>query len=140
MKIVYSYYSLDILHIGHILMMKKSKEIAGENGILVAGILTDSAIMEKKAKPILSFEERMEIGKSIRYIDKVILQETYSPLPNLHKIKPDILMESSSHTEEDIHKVKEYMESINGEVIIVPYCDSQSSTKIKDLIKKTAIS
>ena len=29
MKIVYSYYCLDILHIGHILMMKKSKEVAG---------------------------------------------------------------------------------------------------------------
>ena len=119
MNIVYSYYCLDILHIGHILMMKKSKEVAGKDGILVAGILTDTAIMEKKTKPILSFKERMEIAKSIKYIDKVILQETYSPLPNLKKVKPSILMESSSHAKQDIIKVQQYMESIKGEVIIL---------------------
>ena len=72
-------------------MMKESKKIAEANGILIAGILTDSAIMEKKTKPILSFEERLEIAKSIKYIDKVISQEAYSPLENLNKIKPDIL-------------------------------------------------
>tara|TARA_B100000959_G_C14474549_1_gene416555 strand:- start:129 stop:485 length:357 start_codon:yes stop_codon:yes gene_type:complete len=115
--------------------MKESKKIAEANGILIAGILTDSAIMEKKTKPILSFEERLEIAKSIKYIDKVIPQESYSPLQNLNKIKPDILMESSSHAEEDIDKARDYMEFINGEVMILPYYDAQSSTRIKDLIK-----
>ena len=49
-NIVYSYYCLDILHIGHIIDLKKSKEVAGENGTLIIGILTDEAIMEKKSK------------------------------------------------------------------------------------------
>ena len=47
MKIVYSYYCLDILHIGHILMMKKCKDITGSDGLFIAGILTDNAIFEK---------------------------------------------------------------------------------------------
>ena len=47
-NVVYSYYCLDILHIGHIIDLKKSKEVAGENGTLIIGILTDEAIMEKK--------------------------------------------------------------------------------------------
>ena len=91
--------------------------------------------MEKKIKPILSLDERIEIAKSIKYFDKVILQETYSPLQNLQKIKPNILMESSSHTEKEIHEVKDYMKSINGKVITIPYYDGQSSTRIKNLIK-----
>ena len=83
MKIVYSYYCLDILHIGHIIDLKKSKEVAGENGTLIIGILTDEAIMEKKPKPIFSFNERFEIASSIKYVDEVVPQKTYSPLDNL---------------------------------------------------------
>ena len=66
MKIVYSYYCLDILHIGHILMMKKCKDITGSDGLFIAGILTDNAIFEKKPIPIMPFEERFEIASSIK--------------------------------------------------------------------------
>ena len=138
MKIVYSYYVLDIVHKGHLLMLKKSKEITGRNGKLIVGILTDEAVMEKKEPPILKFDERFEIASSIRFVDEVVEQRTYSPLENLKKIKPDILMESSSHSKEDIQSGENYMKSINGEVIKVPYYDGQSSTKIKNLILKRA--
>ena len=67
-------------------------------------------------------------------MDLVVAQETYSPLPNVMKIKPDILMESTSHDEEDIEKAREVMESINGRVIVIPYYPSQSSTGIKNKI------
>jgi len=138
MKIVYSYYVLDIVHKGHLLMLKKSKEAAGSNGKLIVGILTDEAVMEKKEPPILKFDERFEIASSIRFVDEVVEQRTYSPLENLKKIKPNILMESSSHSKEDTQSVENYMKSINGEVIKVPYYDGQSSTKIKNLILKRA--
>ncbi len=62
MKLVYSYYALDIVHKGHLEMMKNSKAIAGEDGKLIVGILTDEAIMEKKSRPIVSFNERVEQG------------------------------------------------------------------------------
>ncbi len=48
MKLVYSYYVLDIVHKGHLLMMKNAKSIAGKDGKLIVGILTDEAVMEKK--------------------------------------------------------------------------------------------
>ena len=136
MKVVYSYYVLDIVHKGHLLMMKNSKAIAGKEGKLIVGILTDEAVMEKKPKPILSFEERIELAESIKYVDVVVAQETYSPLPNVMKIRPDILMESASHDEAEIEKARKYMESIKGKVIIIPYYPSQSSAKIKKTIKR----
>jgi len=136
MKIVYSYYVLDIVHKGHLLMMKNAKAIAGVDGKLIVGILTDEAVMEKKSKPIMPFEERIELASAIKYIDVAVAQETYSPLPNIMKIKPDILMESTSHNEEEIEKEREYMKSINGKVIVIPYYPNQSSTNIKDEIRK----
>lgn len=136
MKLVYSYYVLDIVHKGHILMMKNSKAIAGEDGKLIVGILTDEAVMEKKPKPVLSFEDRIELASAIKYVDVVVAQETYSPLPNVMKIRPDILMESTSHDEDEIEKAREYMKSINGRVVAIPYFPAQSSTNIKNEIKK----
>ena len=136
MKLVYSYYVLDIVHKGHLLMMKNAKAIAGDDGKLIVGILTDEAVMEKKEKPILSFEERIELASAIKYVDVAVAQETYSPLPNVMRIKPDILMESTSHDEEAIEKAREYMDSINGKVVVLPYFPSQSSKEIKNSIKE----
>jgi len=52
MKVVYSYYVLDIVHQGHIIMMKRAKEEAGEDGISIVGILSDKATMEKSSSPL----------------------------------------------------------------------------------------
>ncbi|MFC2078689.1 adenylyltransferase/cytidyltransferase family protein [Candidatus Bipolaricaulota bacterium] len=136
MKIVYSYYVLDIVHTGHLLMMKNAKAIAGEDGKLIVGILTDEAVMEKKPRPILSFPERVALAEAIRFVDVVVAQEQYSPLPNVMKIRPDVLMESTSHDEEAIEEAREYMTSIGGQLIALPYYPSQSSTGIKNSIKE----
>lgn len=137
MKIVYSYYVLDIIHKGHLLMMKNSKAMAGKDGKLIVGILTEEAILEKKTKPpILSLSERIDIAESIKYVDAAVPQETYSPIPNVKRIKPDILMESGSHAEKDIEETRKVMESIGGRVIVMPYYPAQCSTNIKNKIKE----
>ena len=115
-------------------MIKKSKEIAGHNGKLIAGILTDDAVMEKKPSPILDFKERFELASSIKYIDKVVAQHVYSPLENIKKIQPNILMESSSHEKNEIDNLLKYMKSIGGEVVTIPYYKEQSSSMIKQMI------
>ncbi len=136
MRIVYSYYILDIVHRGHLKMLENAKAIAGKDGKLIVGILTDEAVMEKKPRPVLSFDERFDLANALKYIDLVVAQETYSPLPNVKKIKPDILMESTSHNEKEIEKARKIMEKIGGEVIVIPFFPSQSSTNIKNQIKK----
>ena len=136
MKIVYSYYVLDIIHIGHINHMRNSKSLAGKDGISIVGILTNEAVMEKKPTPILSFEERMNIARAIKYNDIVIPQDTYSPLKNIKGIKPDIMMESSSHNPDELKEILEFMESIHGKVIINPYYPYQSSSDIKNKIRE----
>ena len=133
MKLVYSYFVLDLVHKGLLNMMKSAKAMAGKNGKLIIGILTDEAVMEKKPKPLLSFEERFELASAIIYSDIVVAQDTYSPLENLKKIKPDILMESTSHDENEIEKAKNFMESIDGKVVVLPYFPPVLHT---DLINK----
>jgi len=136
MRIVYSYYVADLMHKGHMLQMKNAKEMAGKDGISVVGILTKEAVLEKKPKkPILNFDDRVGLAEAIKYNDIVIPQTTYSPIPNLKMIRPDICMESESHKEEDIEKVREYMKSIGGRVVVTPYYPYISSTSIKKKIR-----
>ena len=133
--VVYSYYVMDIIHDGHLEMLRNSKAIAGEDGILIAGILTDEAVMEKKPRPAMSFGQRLRIAQSIEYIDLAVAQTTYSPCPNVLAIKPDVLMESTSHTEAAIDEARRLMSSLGGFVVVIPYYPLESSTAIKDRIK-----
>ena len=135
MTIVYSYYVADILHRGHLIHMRNAKKLAGKDGISIVGILTDKAVMERKKKPILSLDERMELVKAIKYNDIVIPQADYSPLNNMKDIHPDIMLESASHTQEDIEKARTLMSSLGGIVFVMPYYPIISSTEIKEKIK-----
>ena len=135
-RIVYSYYVLDIVHRGHLLQMQNAKATAGKDGMSVVGILTDKAVMEKRKKPILGFDERMLLAQSIKFNDFVVAQDTYSPLTNVKNIHPDILMESSSHKEENIKEAKKIMEKMGGKVITTPYYPMICSTEIKRKIRE----
>jgi len=130
MIIVYSYYVLDIIHKGHLEMLRNCRAVAGADGLLIVGILTDEAAMEVKPKPTLCFEERIEIARSIKYIDLVVVQRTYSPVKNVRMLKPDILMESSSH---DAGRYE--LDKIGCKIITIPYFPDHSSTRIKKDIR-----
>tara|TARA_B100000686_G_C16635359_1_gene886978 strand:- start:67 stop:657 length:591 start_codon:yes stop_codon:yes gene_type:complete len=135
-RIVYSYYCLDIVHRGHLLQMENAKAVAGEDGISVVGILTDEAVMEKKKKPILDFDERMLLAQSIRHNDFVVAQSTYSPLPNVKNIRPNVLMESDSHDKAAIEAASRVVSEWEGSVITTPYYPSISSSLLKEKMVK----
>ena len=134
MKIVYSYVVADLLHVGHILALENAKKLFGDCK-LVVGVLTDESVMEKKPKPTLSFSERRKLVESLKCVDVVVAQDTYSPINNLNTIRPDVIMESDSHSEEDLKKTRKAAELIGCKVQVMPYFPEQSSTKIKDKIK-----
>jgi len=138
MTIVYTYLVMDLLHEGHLLYIKNAKAIAGKDGKLVIGILTDEAVMEKKPKPAQSFEERIRIAEAIKHIDVVVPQETYSPLDNIINIKPDYVVESSSHDFEELEEMEAEMKALNmkTKIVVLPYYPAQSSSFIKEKIKK----
>ena len=138
MHIVYSYFVLDIVHRGHLMMLKNSKAIAGPEGRLIVGIVSDEAVLEKKGKaPILDFSERLELANAIKYIDLVVGQQNYTPYENIRNIVPNILMESESHNKKQISEAKKIMKDLGGKVIVMPYFNNQSSTLIKSKLSMT---
>mgnify|MGYP001614491279 CR=1 FL=1 len=96
--------------------------------------------MEKKPQPVVGFRERLKIISSLKCVDVAVAQDTYSPIDNVKKIRPDILMESDSHSEEDMKKVRKIADEIGCKVMVMPYYPEQSSTKIKEKIKNNGLS
>lgn len=129
MRIVYCYVCGDILHTGHLLQLENAKALGDK---LIVGVLTDKAVMEKKAKPTIPFRERLRLVQAIKYVDCVVAQDEYSPLKNIMGIKPDILAESASH---DTKPADNYVEGYGGLVISFPYYPDTSSTEIKKKVR-----
>ena len=133
MIMVYVYCVADIIHKGHIEYLKNAKALGDK---LIVGVLTDEAAMEKKPKPTMSFDERFDLTRSLKWVDVVIAQNKYSPLDNVMMIRPDILIETVDHEEKPANK---FMRSIGGRVVVFPYYPNHSSTMVKNKIKEETI-
>jgi len=133
MKIGYAYVVADLIHIGHLKHLQACRGLCDK---LIVGVLTDGATLERKIKPIISFGERLETIKSLACVDVAVKQETYSPLPNVAQLQPDILFESTSHKKEDFSHAKKVLNKYGGRLMAMPYFAGQSSTSIKNKILK----
>ncbi|MDY0144493.1 MAG: glycerol-3-phosphate cytidylyltransferase [Kiritimatiellia bacterium] len=69
MKKVITYGTFDLLHVGHINLLRRARELGNH---LTVAVSTDEFNALKGKKTILPFAERMEIVKSLRYVDVVI--------------------------------------------------------------------
>jgi len=130
MKIVYAYVCGDILHTGHLLQLQNSRALGDK---LIVGVLTDKAVMEKKPLPAIPFTERMRMVQALECVDCVVPQDDYSPLRNALMIKPDILMESESHLDNEY--IQDLRKEFKGRIIFTPYCPGPSSSTIKAKIR-----
>ena len=88
-KIGFTCSAFDVIHPGHILMLRDCKNVCD---YLVVGLQLDPTIDRKeKNKPIQTLEERKIMIESIKYVDEVIVYNTEDDLIKLiKKINPDI--------------------------------------------------
>ena len=137
-KKVYIGMSADIIHQGHLNIIKKAKKL----GQVTVGLLTDEAIASYKSLPIMSFNERKIIVENIKGVDEVVPQETLDYVSNLKKIKPDFVVHGDdwkTGVQKEIRqRVIDALYEWGGELIESSYTKGISSSKIKDLIRKKA--
>ena len=87
-KKVYVGLSVDIIHEGHINILKT----AYRYGDVIVGLLTDEAIASYKNIPNLNYARRKIVVENIKFVKKVIPQNTLSYVPNLKIIKPEFVV------------------------------------------------
>ena len=85
MKRILTYGTFDLLHIGHLNLLKKAKSLGDT---LIVGLSTDRFNQEKNKKSILSYDLRKKTLESLDFIDMVIPEDSWDQKSN------DILMYS----------------------------------------------
>jgi phosphoenolpyruvate mutase len=136
-KIVYVGLSADILHEGHINILK----IANSYGDVIVGLLTDEAIASYKNLPYLDFKKRKIVVENIKYVKKVIAQNTLDYVNNLNLIKPDYVVHGDDWKygiqKKTRKRVVVTLKKWSGKLIEPKYTKHISSTLIKRKISDT---
>lgn len=130
-KLVYVGLSADILHEGHINILKTANKF----GKVIVGLLTDQAIASYKNIPHLSFKQREIVLKNLIFVTKVIPQKTLDYTHNLNLIKPDFVVHGDdwkTGVQKKIRlKVIKTLRKWGGKLIEPKYTKNISSTLIK---------
>ena len=91
MKVGFTAGCFDLMHAGHVKMLKDARENACDK--LVVAVQSDPSIDRPLTKnsPILPYEDRITLVKACRYVDEVILYDTEKDLYDiLERLKPDV--------------------------------------------------
>jgi phosphoenolpyruvate phosphomutase / 2-hydroxyethylphosphonate cytidylyltransferase len=131
MKKVYVALSADLIHPGHLNIIKT----ASAYGSVTVGVLTDHAIASYRRLPYMNFEQRKQIVENLKGVDQVIPQETLDYEHNLRMLRPDYVVHGDDWKEgvqrETRHRVIETLSEWGGELIEPSYTEGISSTQIK---------
>ncbi len=135
-KIVYVAMSVDLIHKGHINIIKEASKL----GDVVVGLLTDKAISSYKRLPFMPYDSRKLIIEQIKGVDKVIEQRTHNYRENLLKLRPNYVVHGDDWREGPQKKVRdeviETLKEWNGELVEIPYTENISSTILNKNIRE----
>jgi len=137
-KIVYAGLAADILHQGHINILKKASKL----GKVVVGLLTDQAIASYKKLPLLNYQQREVVIRDIKYVSKVIPQKTLDYRPNLVKLKPNFVIHGNDWKygvqKKTRNQVIKTLKKWNGKLVEPKYTKNISSSEIKNKLMEFA--
>lgn len=136
MKKVYVGMSADLIHPGHMNILKE----ASKYGNVIVGLLTDKAIASYKRLPALTYDQRKEIISNIKHVFTVIPQHTLDYTENLKAYKPDYVVHGDDWKQgvqkEVRQKVINTLSKWGGELIEIPYTKGISSTQLHNSLKE----
>ena len=122
----------DLFHVGHVNLRRNAKGMCDK---LVVGVTTDELVSYKNKKSVISFEERMEVVRSCRYVDAVIPQEDMDKYTQWQKVKFDVMFVGDDWFKTDKWQAIDNKFKEEGvRVVYFPYTKGTSSTLINNVL------
>lgn len=133
-RTVYMCFSTDIIHGGHIAIIKKAQKL----GRLIIGVLSDEAVVSYKRLPLVPASERKRLFENIAGVYRVVDQDTLSYKENIEKYRPDIVVHGDDWCtgfQKPIRdEVVSLLSSYGGKLVEFPYSNDD---KYKDIQART---
>ena len=120
-RTVYMCFASDIIHGGHIAIIKKAQKL----GKLIIGVLSDEAVASYKRMPLVPASERKLMFENIAGVYKVVDQETLSYKENIEKYRPSIVVHGDDWVTGFQRPIRDEVTSIlatyGGKLVEYPY-------------------
>jgi len=123
----------DILHVGHVRILKQSKALGD---ILVVGINSDASVRALKGpeRPINNQNDRAELLSSLECVDVVSIFDEGTPVEFIKVVKPDIHVKGADYKPQDLEETP-VVEALGGRVEILPLVPQKSTTSLVQKIR-----
>lgn len=133
-KTVYMCCSTDMIHSGHIAIIKKAANI----GKLIVGVLSDEAVASYKRFPLMPEEERKSLFENIAGVNEVVIQKTLSYRDILNELKPNYVVHGDDWKEGFQKPIRDevlnILDEYGGELVEFPYSKDE---KYEELEKRS---
>jgi len=136
-KVVFTNGCFDVLHVGHVRLLNKAKSFGD---VLIVGVNTDASVKRLKGenRPINCQEDRVEMLKNLRAVDKVVLFDEDDSCKMISELKPDIHVKGGDYDPNDYSNMPEakVVHEYGGKVEIIPIVEGKSSTNVIERMRR----
>lgn len=136
MKTVYTCFCTDVIHEGHLNIIKEAEKY----GEVIIGVLSDEAMIRFNRFPGISFEERFQMVSEIEGVSKVIVQEKAMYDDVIHELHPDYVIHGDNWLSGAMKAIRDnvakLVEPYGGKIIDVPCTRSKAITRIDKQMKE----
>lgn len=126
--------AFDLFHIGHLNLLKNARSKCSR---LIVGVTTDELIKKTKGKrPFIPLSERMDIVRSCKYVDDVVVQDDLDKFEAWKLYQFNILFSGSDwQSSPRWQQYEQRLNEVGVKVFYFPYTKSTSSSMIQKVIK-----
>lgn len=137
-RIGYAAGAFDLFHIGHLNILKHAKS---ECDYLIAGVVSDEMLeLSKGVSPVVPLHERLEIVRSIEYVDEAVAETVPDKLDMWRELRFDVFFKGDDWrgTEKGLRLEREFA-AVGVEVVYFPYTMTTSSTQLRRALTALAL-
>lgn len=135
MRVGYTTGVFDMFHVGHLRILKQAKE---QCDYLIVGVSCDKLVESYKNKlPVIPLADRMDILASIKYVDKVVVQESRDKYTAFKEIGFNVMFVGDDWKGNPLFEEVERKFSLEGvDVVYFPYSKHVSSTRLSQVLQE----
>jgi D-beta-D-heptose 7-phosphate kinase/D-beta-D-heptose 1-phosphate adenosyltransferase len=132
-KIVFTNGCFDILHRGHLHLLREAKALGD---LLIVAVNSDRSVQQIKgsARPVISEAGRAELIAALEMVDYVTLFDEIDPCRLIEEIRPDVLAKGGDWSRDQVIG-GDIVERGGGEVAVIPYMKGFSTTEIIERVR-----
>ena len=122
----------DMLHIGHILLFKRAKELGDK---LIVAVQDSDVILKYKpgTRMVYTTEERMYMVSAIKYVDEVIVYRDVDK--DIQNVDFDVFAKGPDQSHAGFQRAVEWCRENGKEVVVIPRTEGISSTLLREYSK-----